>query len=458
MKKVISLLCLCAMIMALITIPVFAATGSCGATITYKLEDGVLTISGTGNTEKYQRNPDNDSASTPWWKDRNSIKSVIVEEGVTTLDNYLFYKCENMESITLPESLQRIEARTFAGCKSLKSITFPVGLQYIGFGAFENAGLTEITFKGACPKVSSTVPFSGVAATVYYNGDAAFKSTEFGGSLTWEVKQFIDVSADPDPAEGVDMTGATAQGDCGDGVKYAFKDGILLITGQGGMRKFVRNPDLDIPDTPWWDWRGDIKQVIIGKGVTSVENYAFYKCENLESVTLPATITGIYYGAFKECKALKELTLPRYVLTLGSQAFANSGLEKITLEGSKPADIGDLMTDGLTGVLYYPCSDGDVSMTDIKIYGGKMTWAKTHKYEGGKCTVCGIAEGSDAPIVPVTDDEGVESKADPLSILTIMNIVLSVIAVAAIDLSFVIVLRTTKKKRSNPRDTRRNCL
>ena len=45
-------------------------------------------------------------------------------------------------------------------------------------------------------------------------------------------------------------------------------------------------------------WIKDPAEVEIGSAVTSIGDYAFYKCSKLTSVTIPEGVTGIGYGAF----------------------------------------------------------------------------------------------------------------------------------------------------------------
>lgn len=438
---------LCALLACLMVTSVSAAEGTCGDYISWTLEDEVLTLSGSGATTHYERNGDTDVVPTPWWDQRDSITTVVVEEGIEKLDNYCFYRCANLTEVQLPESLQRIETRVFAGCRSLKSITFPKNLSYIGYEACVNTGLTEITFEGYAPKASGTPPFSGLTATVYYNGDSNFSATNYGGNLTWEaVTQIVD-DGSPDPAEGIDMTNPEYEGSCGSRAKWAFKNGILLISGSGEMDKFTRNEDLDSVNSEWYEWRDRIKEVVVAKGITRVNNYAFYKCENLEKVTLPSTVVAINFGAFKGCTALEEIALPASIIEIGSQAFANSGLKKIEFKGAIPTDIGDLMTDGVTATLTYPCTEDEVSPALIKVFGGTLDWKQAHEYENGVCKICGSAKSSEStepgntsvePETPSNEDEQKteeptdEAKGVSLSSLTIMNICLTVVALATI--------------------------
>ncbi|MBO4880280.1 MAG: hypothetical protein J5555_01195, partial [Firmicutes bacterium] len=56
-------------------------TGICGDDLTWTLsDDGILTISGTGEMDNYS-----DNREQPWYKEHvsNDIKTVVIEDGVT---------------------------------------------------------------------------------------------------------------------------------------------------------------------------------------------------------------------------------------------------------------------------------------------------------------------------------------------------------------------------------------
>lgn len=71
--------------------------------------------------------------------------------------------------------------------------------------------------------------------------------------------------------------------------------------------------------------------VVIPEGYTTIGDYAFHCCENLESVTLPSTLESIGKNAFSYCVKLKEIIMPDSVLTLEDNCFYYSGLEKVHL-------------------------------------------------------------------------------------------------------------------------------
>ena len=64
-----------------------------------------------------------------------------------------------------------------------------------------------------------------------------------------------------------------------------------------------------------------ITAVIIPEGYTYIGDNAFAGCENLESVTLPATLESIGRYAFGNCPKLKEIILPDSVTALGKECF-----------------------------------------------------------------------------------------------------------------------------------------
>ena len=58
-------------------------------------------------------------------------------------------------------------------------------------------------------------------------------------------------------------------------------------------------------------------------GLTSIEDYAFYGCNSLTSVVLPATLNSIGAMSFAMCSSLSgTLTIPESVAFIGNHAFA----------------------------------------------------------------------------------------------------------------------------------------
>ncbi len=55
------------------------------------------------------------------------VKTVVLSEGIRTLDWFAFYGCTELRSITLPASLALVEYGAFDGCNSTLTVHCPIG-------------------------------------------------------------------------------------------------------------------------------------------------------------------------------------------------------------------------------------------------------------------------------------------------------------------------------------------
>lgn len=105
-----------------ITASAETCTGTCGDNLTWTFDDqdGTLTISGEGEMAKWSTH-----SSVPWNSYRNSIKSVVIEDKVTSISNSAFYKCTNIISVTIGKRVTSIDSYAFFYCTGLTSIEIP---------------------------------------------------------------------------------------------------------------------------------------------------------------------------------------------------------------------------------------------------------------------------------------------------------------------------------------------
>ena len=136
-KKLLSVVL--AMVMVLCSLPfagvTFEAnalekTGKCGENVSYTYDPstGEVVISGTGAMYDYE------GSSSPFFK--GSIKSVVIEDGVTSIGDWAFYYYRGLTSVTIPNSVTSISDWAFSYCSGLTSITIPNSVTSIGFGVF----------------------------------------------------------------------------------------------------------------------------------------------------------------------------------------------------------------------------------------------------------------------------------------------------------------------------------
>ena len=68
----------------------------------------------------------------------NTRTAYTIPEGVTSIDQYMFYYCESLETVTIPNTVTSIGYLAFCGCESLESITIPDSVITIGENAFSS--------------------------------------------------------------------------------------------------------------------------------------------------------------------------------------------------------------------------------------------------------------------------------------------------------------------------------
>lgn len=69
-------------------------------------------------------------------------------------------------------------------------------------------------------------------------------------------------------------------------------------------------------------YEGNEKHVVIPETITSIKDFAFYGCEQLESITIPQSVTSIGNFVFYGCDQLKSITLPQTVKLIGGGVFS----------------------------------------------------------------------------------------------------------------------------------------
>ena len=109
---------------------------------------------------------------------------------------------------------------------------------------------------------------------------------------------------------------AEASGSCGNGVSWNLAGGTLTISGRGDMTDYT----YDSP-APWSYYADSIQAIIVGKGITSVGNYAFYQLKKVTAATIADSVTDIGKSAFYECDGMVLLDLGNGVQSIGAQAF-----------------------------------------------------------------------------------------------------------------------------------------
>ena len=300
-----------------------AQSGTCGETATWELSDeGVLTISGSGAIS------DTGAHDMPWKDLRNDITSIVIDEGITRIGNWVFHSCTEAISVSLPSTLKEIGEQSFLSCSKITQVMLPSGLKSIGGGAFYYCySLTSLTIPGGVENFTDAFGFSGLRTLVLEEGIDSVDDYAFCGC--YDLKNVTLPST-------VKRIG-----------KYAFSNCSSLA-------------NLDIPADVTELGEAALSYTALSEfefpeGVNSVEPYVLSGTD-ITSIVIPDRFTEIGDYAFSNCKQLKNITLSKNLTDIGTRAFAYTALTQVDLPDGLET-LGDSA--------FYDCNElTSVTMTD----------------------------------------------------------------------------------------------
>ena len=318
------------------------AEGVCGDNALWHLENGRLTISGSG--EMYDKwTIDNEE----WSALRDQITHVVVEEGISYIGSYSFGWCRNLVDVTLSDSVTDIGSAAFFYCEALTSIDLPDSLTSIGDNAFGHSGLEAVE----------------LPETVTFLGADAFGNCE---SLT-------DVLVLGDP----DLPGMTT------GNSVFVSCGALEAIRVEEDHPFLRAIDGSLYIE---DWDGTLRlnsypagregTLTIPEYTISIEQYALRDAVGLEEVVIPASVTSVGSGAFMDCIDLKRVSFEGTAPVFGGHVFKNC-----TLTVRHPANDStweDRVAWALEGSITWEAYNPANPFTDVPVgafYEAPVLWA-----------------------------------------------------------------------------------
>lgn len=146
----------------------------CGGNVYAKLEaGGVLTIYGTGNMWDYPSSMD----ELPITAER--IEKVIIQDGVTSIGAYAFYKRGSVNSVTIGKDVKTIGAFAFSET-GIRTIDIPGNVEKISGGAFYGSVLEDCTFHEGLQEIGEEAfRDTNLTKVVIPNGVKAIRSSAF---------------------------------------------------------------------------------------------------------------------------------------------------------------------------------------------------------------------------------------------------------------------------------------
>ena len=232
---------------------------------------------------------------------------------ITKIHQYAFYECSSLTSVTIGNSVTSIGSSAFYECSSLTSVTIGNSVTSIGGRAFECCyRLTEVYNKST---LSITAGSSSYGYVAYYAKNVY--TNEGGSKLTTD------------------------------------ENGYVIYTG-GGEKILVA-------------YHGTNTELILPLDITKIQQYAFYKCTGLTSITIPDSVTSMGKWTFFGCSELTSVTIGGSVTIIGDDAFYGcTGLTNITFNGTiaqwRAISKGSSWKYNVPSSCKVYCTDGTISI------------------------------------------------------------------------------------------------
>ena len=313
-KKIISLSALSAIVLICLSwysSPVWKDK-ACGDSARCSLSrSGTLTISGKGDV----------SYPDPWYEEKEKIKKIVVEEGITSLgtdSGELFADSYHLQSLVLPKSLEDIGDSMFSNCKNLTDVEFPENIQYCGSDAFYGTPWLKDQFhddhyavvNGCILDYDRTQKDIVIPEGVEYiqseifDNDPLIRSIVFPDSLN-------------EIADGAFLG-------CSNLEKVSFGKGITYIgTNAFADTKWIHSKEWIIENGMLLAYNGSSEKLSIPEGVTAVSDGVFYGNPFIKEVLFPKSLKEIRVESFHTAPLLQKITFRGDVSIIENLAFAN---------------------------------------------------------------------------------------------------------------------------------------
>ena len=327
-------------------------SGTCGTNLTWSYDKDTqeLKISGTGAMTSFST-----ASSQPWYHYTSNklIRSIVVEEGVTSVGNYAFYGA-HARFIELPVSLKSIGLYGFAN-NDIRSLAMPDSVTAIGNYAFYNCtllssvhistGLTGLPYCSFCrcyALKTVTVPENitqlgnfafgmdtaladiyilNKACTFHDAGSAICNTSPSNDTyeFTGKIHGYVNSTAKTYASKFGYRFETIQTDECGDTLKWAYDSSTKTLTIRGTGEMFDFGPSNNY--MPWSAFRTDVEHLILPEGLTSIADCAFSDFDKLTTVDIPASVEQVGYGAFGDCAILESI----YFHGKGTQIYNSPG-------------------------------------------------------------------------------------------------------------------------------------
>lgn len=377
--------------------------GSCGDGVSWSLDasSGLLELTGEGDMTDYV------ASGAPWHSERDSVKSVSVADGITSVGDNAFYDCSNLAGVSLPDGLAEIGSNAFRDCEKLEEIALPSSLSVIGERAFYCSGLKNASIP-ACVTSIGADAFGWCAELESFSVDslnANYSNDENGVLFNKNKTELIKYPSDNFSAsyavpETVTSVFENAFENCYYLKNIYIPESVVSLDGAffncGFERFFVSADNANYSNGAsgalfnknqtqliLYPAGNAAEEYIIPSTVTEIASGAFHNADNLKVIAVPDGVDAIESGAFFMCAALEYVHIPASVETIGEYAFADGAYICSEAENCYAKTYADA-----NGISFRVCA-GHTAEREILAYGNCGDFASWILYADGELVLFG---------------------------------------------------------------------
>ena len=254
--------------------------------------------------------------------ERIEIPEEVLYEGrtftVDVIGDYAFWNNHDLITLVIPRTIRALGVGAFSGCNNLKEITIMSTELSMGDKAFDGTAIEYL----ACV---SEIPPSGNAScfptSVYDNCLLAVPTSSmslYKSTVPWSKFSKV-ISFDSDLVMNSEFC------------YYLTEDHGVCVFRYFGHGQHVTVPEtLVIDDVAYPVWvigdyvfkgHNEINSVTLPATLRHIGAYAFDHCSNLNGIVFPDSLKYIGDNAFAKCSQLTEIVLPNSVTHIGDQVF-----------------------------------------------------------------------------------------------------------------------------------------
>ena len=277
-----------------------------------------------------------------------SLKSIILPNGVTSIEDGAFYYCSSLKDVVIPDSVESIGSQLFWECTSIEKVNYlgtidqwaEINIEsdlLNNIKLYVNDVLVEDVVLTTATKISDGAFYGYTTLTSIAISDSVTSIGENAFSGCTSLKE-VSISEN----SRLDSIGERAFYDCTSLESITIPGNVTSI-GESAFRGCTSLESITIPDSVKSIGLGafsgctSLESVTFGDNsqLESMDSLAFEDCTSLKSITIPDGLSSISYGAFWGCTSLECITIPDSVLSIGSAGFAScTSLAKVNYLGT----------------------------------------------------------------------------------------------------------------------------